>query len=86
MPRMNWSIIRSNVQQAREELEHLEQLIENPKRRKEIALETALEHAYHHLNCAWHCRRVSMARYRNLSDADFNRWGSFPKDIELPRV
>ncbi len=86
MARMNWSIIGSNVTEAREELARLEALLADPKRRSEATLEVSLAHVYHHLNFAWHARRVTISRYRKLSDADFNRWGRFPTDVESSEV
>jgi hypothetical protein len=45
-----------------------------------------LSHAYHHLNFAWHVRRLPTARYKNLTDRDFNRWSKVPRDVDIARV
>ena len=84
--RMNWSVILSNVREAREQLEQLEQDIKAGHDRSEGQLGVALEHAYHHLNTAWRARRVTTKQYANQTDAMFNRWGQFPTDFELPHL
>lgn len=86
MTRINWKVVLSNLSEAREELEKLESMAADARGRTEGRLEVGLGHAYHHLNCAWHARRVPMLRYANLKDGDFNRWGRFPKNVWLPRV
>jgi hypothetical protein len=83
---MNWKAITMNLSEAREELARLEGLAAAPTRRSAGGLEVGLAHAYRHLNVAWHVRRVPMSRYATLTDADFNRWGRFPKDLELARL
>jgi len=83
LTRLNWKIVAPNLTEAREELQRLERLAAHPTRRGEIDLEAGLSHAYHHLNFAWHVRRVSTKRYVRCSTADYNRWGRFPKDVWL---
>jgi hypothetical protein len=39
----------------------------------------SLDHAYHHLNFAWNCRRATEERARACATADFVRWSRFPK-------
>ena len=41
-------------------------------------LEIDLRHAYHHMNFAWHIRRIDPQKYINLSDRHFKEWGKFP--------
>lgn len=84
--RLNWQIIASNLREAREQLEEIERLIEKKKYPHEVELQLFIEHAYHHLNSSWNIRRTKTKDYANLSDEDFNRWGQFPKDIELPKI
>ena len=36
------------------------------------------EHAYHHLNWAWNCRRTPEKRVWRCADNDFSRWTRFP--------
>lgn len=83
---MNWGIVASNLREAREQLEEIEKQIQKKKYPDEIELQLFLEHAYHHLNFAWNIRRIKTKEYANLTDDDFNRWGQFPKDIELPKI
>lgn len=44
----------------------------------ESALFCALEHAYHHLNWAWNCRRTPEERVWHFTDSDADRWNRFP--------
>lgn len=83
---MNWRIIAANLREARQQLEDIERQIEKKKYPDEIELQLLLEHAYHHLNFAWNIRRIKTKEYASLSDEDFNRWGQFPEDIELPEI
>ena len=82
MPRLNWKIILSNIAEARDQLEQIDARAKNGKKPTEGELQIMLEHAYHHLNFAWNIRHLPSKRYGKLSDAEFNRWGKFPKEIE----
>ena len=82
MAKLNWEIILSNVAAACEELERIKARVEGGDPPAEGQLQIMLEHAYHHLNCAWNVRHVSTKSYAQLTDADFNRWSQFPKEIE----
>lgn len=44
----------------------------------ESALFCALEHAYHHLNWAWNCRRTPEERVWHFTGSDADRWNRFP--------
>ncbi len=44
-------------------------------------LEIDLRHAYHHMNFAWHIRRIDPQKYIHLSDRNFKRWGKFPAGL-----
>jgi hypothetical protein len=83
---INWKVVASNLAEAREEIEEFEALLAKRGRRSEVDLQLSLEHAYHHLNVAWNARRATMRQYRNLTDAQFNQWGRFPKGIAPYRV
>jgi len=83
---MNWQIIKSNIKEAREELEKIENEIDSSEPLEETELMLMMEHAYHHLNFAWNIRNVSTDRYTIMSDEDFNRWGKFPTDIDLAEI
>ena len=78
MQNMNWEIILSNISEAREQLEQIAELAMGRKKPSEIKFQLMLEHAYHHLNFAWHIRHVSTKRYSKLSDDEFNEWSKFP--------
>ena len=49
----------------------------------EGSLFVSLEHAYHHLNWAWNCRRTSEERVWHFSDRDGNRWSKFPNTADF---
>jgi hypothetical protein len=57
--RLNWRIIKSNIDEAREELQKMGDKIAMRKGLSEEELKISLEHAYHHLNCAWNVRHMS---------------------------
>lgn len=86
MRRLNRRVILSNVSEAREELERIEALVRGGGKLSEGELSLMFEHAYHHLNYAWNARRTSDGQHRNLKDEDFNAWGRFPTDLELPTL
>ena len=44
----------------------------------EVSLFFGLEHAYHHLNWAWNCRRTPEERVWRCAGNDFRRWTRFP--------
>lgn len=84
MPRnrpFNRTIIRSNIAEAIEELQGLEKKAASGEL-VETELQVGLQHAYHHLNFAWNVRRISSSEYSRLSQAQFDIWGTYPKDIE----
>ena len=86
MARLNREVIFYNISEAREELERIEALAKGDEKLVEEHLAVMFGHAYHHLNFAWNARRVPMSRYRRLTDEDFNAWGQFPTDLELPTL
>lgn len=86
MPKLNWEIILSNIKEAREQLEEIENLIAQNKTMSEIELQIQLEHAYHHLNFAWNIRCKSSKNYAKLSDDEFNEWSKFPKEIHISKL
>ena len=47
----------------------------------EMSLFVRLEHAYHHLNWAWNCRRTPEARVWHFTDSDADRWNRFPDTV-----
>lgn len=44
----------------------------------ELTLFFGLEHAYHHLNWAWNCRRTPEDRVWHFTDSDADRWNRLP--------
>lgn len=87
MSRLNRELILSNLAEAREELERIEALVGvEGGRLSEGELSVMFGHAYHHINFAWNARRAPMKKYRNMKDEDFDAWGRFPADLELPTL
>lgn len=86
MAKLNWEIILSNITEAREQLEQIEERAKNEKKPAEGELQVMLEHAYHHLNFAWNLRHISTKKYSQLSDDEFNEWSKFPKQIEVYNI
>jgi hypothetical protein len=86
MRRLNRNVILANVSEAREELERIEARVRAAGELFEGELSVMFEHAYHHLNFAWNARRTSDGQHRDLKDEDFNEWGRFPNDLELPTL
>ena len=85
MAKLNWEIVKSNIAEAREQLEEIEKQIRDAEI-SEGSFEVNIAHAFHHLNFAWNIRSVSSKRYAKCSHADFNSWGAFPSDIELMKL
>jgi hypothetical protein len=84
MPRrrpFNRKIVRSNLAEAIEQLQELEGKAANGELLEEH-LQIGLLHAYHHLNFAWNVRRISMSEYSNLTQSQFEKWGTYPAEIE----
>jgi hypothetical protein len=82
MKRLNWKVVLSNIQEAREELKKIESQIASRKKPHEVELELSIRHAYHHLNTAWNARRAETDRYKNMTDEDFKTWGQFPTGLD----
>jgi hypothetical protein len=74
----NKELIVSNIEEAKLELDSiLSDLASNPEY-SEGELQIALEHAYHHLNYAWHIRNVDEERAAVCSHEDFVKWSKYP--------
>jgi hypothetical protein len=86
MRKLNWEIILSNLAEAREQLEMIEARAKSGEPPAEGEFQIMLEHAYHHLNFAWHVRRVSTKRYSRLTDEEFNQWSRYPKELEEGKI
>lgn len=81
MKRLNWKITLSNLAEAREQIEQIEERAKNGKKPSEIEFQIMLEHVYHHLNFAWNIRHTATTVYANLSDEEFNKWSRYPQEI-----
>lgn len=81
----NRQLVQSNIAEAIEELQKLEREAADGTL-EEGRLYVGLQHAYHHLNFAWHIRRISTSEYMKLTDAKFNEWGAYPTEIEQMTV
>jgi hypothetical protein len=78
---LNLEIIESNLSEPIEELKKLQGLAAEGEL-NEGNLQVGLRHAYHHLNFAWNIRHVSTTQYAHLTQAQFDRWGKYPSEIE----
>lgn len=79
--KLNLEIIKSNLSEAREELERLERQAAAGAL-SEVELQIGLQHAYHHLNFSWNIRRIPTKQYASLTQEEFDRWGRYPSKIE----
>src|SRR4051812_39080551 len=84
--RMNWRVVRSNLEEAREQLESLEARAASSAKPSEAEMAIALEHAYHHLNFAWNARHVPDSMFRRLTNAQFNQWSRHPRELKPLKV
>jgi hypothetical protein len=73
--------MESNLDEALEELQRIREIFQAGKV-NEDGLQIRLRHAYHHLNFVWNARRVTIAEYTHMTDAQFQSWGSYPSDLE----
>jgi hypothetical protein len=83
MRKLNWTIIESNLREAREQLEEIEGRIGKGPRISEVEFQIMMQHAYHHLNFAWNARHAPMRRYTHLTEEDFCHWGKLPEDLDF---
>ena len=81
MKKLNWQIIKSNISEAKQELEKLESQIESGKKPDLVELQISLQHAYHHINFAWNVRNKTLKEYQKFTDKDFKKFGKYPIDI-----
>jgi len=76
----NKDIIVFNIQEAKDQLNEILRDIEGDPEFSEVELRIALEHAYHHMNYAWHIRDVNEERLAACSDEDFREWSKYPME------
>jgi hypothetical protein len=82
MDNLNWEIILTNIQEAREELQELESKINSSQKPSELDFQLSLRHVYHHINFAWNIRHKKSEEYAKLTDSEFKEWGRFPNGLD----
>jgi len=80
---MNKEFLLFNLREAQEEITKTINDLEADADYDEPELSVAMMHLYHHVNTALNARHSTPAESKACSDADFNRWGSYPTDLEL---
>lgn len=76
----NKVLIAANIKEVKEELESILSDLASDIEYSEEEFKIALEHAYHHLNYAWHIRNVDEKRVGACSQEDFVNWSKYPLD------
>jgi len=74
----NRELIACNLQEAIGQLQDIVQKLNKDKKYSTIEFQADLEHAYHHINFAWHIRKVPKADAIACSEENFNKWSKFP--------
>jgi hypothetical protein len=80
---MNKNFLLFNLREAQEEITKTINDLETDAEYDEPEFSVAMMHLYHHVNTAWNARHSTPEQSKNCSDADFNRWGAYPNDLEL---
>lgn len=80
---LNTNFLLFNLCEAQEELEKTINELETEPEYDEPELSVAMMHLYHHVNTAWNARNSTPDESKDCSDEDFDRWGSYPQDLEL---
>jgi len=83
---MNKDFLLFNLREAVEEITKTINDLEADGDYDEPQFSVAMKHLYHHVNTAWNARHYTPVQSRDCSDADFNRWGTYPTDLELMLV
>lgn len=74
----NKSLIAANIEEAKEELENMLANLANSPDYSVAEFKVSIEHAYHHLNFAWHIRNENANRVKACSPDDFKAWSKYP--------
>ena len=74
----NRQLIIDNLQEAIEQLQEIAAELANDQEYDEGQLRVDLEHAYHHINYAWHIRGVSESEAAECSEENYVKWSRFP--------
>ncbi|MDD5546765.1 MAG: hypothetical protein PHO67_06400 [Candidatus Omnitrophica bacterium] len=83
---MNWKIINSDLKDAREQIEEIEERIKRKDYSAEPEYQILLEHIYRHLNIAWNARRAKTKSYKNMTQNEFDKLSSIPKEIQIYKL
>jgi hypothetical protein len=78
---MNARFISSNLKEAEEELRRLITDTESGEELSFKDFHVAMAHIYHHLNSAWNGRNATDTEWRECTEANFQKWQSFPRDL-----
>ena len=75
------------IQNLKEAKEHLEEIIEELKKSKNIKeidgeLRASFLELYWHINKVWNARNISQENINNSTEEQFDEWCRFPEDIE----
>jgi TolA-binding protein len=74
----NRDLIIGNIEEAIEQLQDAVSELRNDQEYDEGQLRLDLEHAYHHLNYAWHIRTASEPEAAECSQENYVKWSKFP--------
>lgn len=80
---MNNSVILSNLREAHDQLTEIIEVIDSDPFYDEALFMATITHLYHHINSAWNARNVTVEQWSNLTEEQFFKWRSFPKDIDM---
>jgi len=79
---MNKDFLLFNLREAQEEITKTINDLQTDADYDEPEFYVAMMHLYHHVNTAWNARHSTPEQSKTCSDADFNRWGGYPADLE----
>ena len=74
----NRDLIVINLEEAIEQLQDTVSSLSNNQEYDEGQFRLDLEHAYHHLNFAWHIRAASQLEVAECSQDNYVKWSKFP--------
>lgn len=78
MSMRNRDLIRENFEEAIEQLQEIVKELRERAEYSEPELRIDLEHAYHHINYAWHIRNATESELTECSGENFSKWSKFP--------
>lgn len=83
---MNREQVLSHLSEARDAIEQTIRDLRADPDFEDAQYWVDLQHVYHHLNTAWNSRAASKSQIAAATDADFNRWSSYPVDLPAMNV